>query len=209
MCKICIINTWYNSEVCRLVAMLAAKRKKKNQKENWQCNIFTQFRWGNKRHPLSKWIGEVRLGWRREQSREQICLYLKAAPLFVITKLPKHTKKKKKKNLLMLDSFQMCTGPILLWIPVYFKWVIDCQGFFFFFSGIRIPCSLFIGECESFHSFGNTVSIGIWKCLKNSKIRFRTALSTDKGWRIYSRDCVEKESDTDWGKLLYDELIHR
>lgn len=28
-------------------------------------NIFTQLRRGNKRHPLSKWIGEVRLGWRR------------------------------------------------------------------------------------------------------------------------------------------------
>lgn len=83
-----------------------------------------------------------------------------------------------------------------------------------FFSGIRIPCALFllVVECESFHSFGNTVSTGIWKCLKNSKIRFRTALSADKGGEGFILETAWKgarREDLSGGKLVYDELIRR
>lgn len=118
-------------------------------------------------------------------SREQICLYLKAVP-FVIIKVPKRQNPNASSTYVALYVFNSCK----------FQRLIDCQGFFWGEYGYLVRFLLVV-ECEPLHSIGNTVCIGIWKCLKNSKIRVRTALSTEKGWRIYSRDCVE--SNWVWG----------
>lgn len=139
---------------------------------------FKMYLWGE-----AGWSSSLNQDNLRSGSREQICLYFKAAPLFVMIRFPKYTN---------VDSFGEPASvkrsffffPMGSWLLVIFRF------------GIRRPSWLFIGSWVSgSHSFGNTVCIGIWKCLEKREISFKTVLSIDKGWRIYPSSCTERYWD--------------
>lgn len=152
---------------------------------------------------LLKWACEVELGWSStlnqgnllSRSREQICSYFKAAPLFVMIKLSE-------------TPISQC------WLErwpsfckrLFFQREVDRQQYFVFWN--KDTCLAFIGSWVSgFHPFGNTVCIGIWKCLEKHEIVFRTVSCTDKGRRIYP-SCY-RDRYWNWKARLYDELIPR
>lgn len=133
------------------------------------------------------WSSSLNQDNLRSGSREQICLYFKAAPLFVMISFPKYSN---------VDSFgePASVKPSFFYIYIFFfsmgSWLLVIFRF-----GKRRPW-LFIGRWVSgSHSFGNTVCIGIWKWLEKREISFKTVLSIDKGWRIYPSSCTERYWD--------------
>lgn len=147
------------------------------------------------------WWGKACLKKRTITWTNMLVSY-KAAPLFVITKLPKQPKILR--MLYSAKSAQACS--VFLYISVG-----DWLPGMFFFPGIRIPCTLFIGSwmwvLPLFHSgiLSPMVHGNVWKTARSGLGQH--CLQTKGGGFIL--DTAWKGIESESWKPLYDKLMHR
>lgn len=190
------VCVWYNNR--KMLNLLEPLMKRKRQWDIWRSSdeeingsLFITVDWKRGDNHVNKYACIL----------EDLRLYLSSQSscnTLTHTHSPPHPHTNL--NLTHVAAQALSFTPPLLCISVYFTGLIDCQPLFFLlWNKGRHLVGFFIGSriAALFRSFGNTVSAGVWKCLKNSKIRFRTALClADKGWRIYS--CMERSCCCCW-----------